>query len=192
MTQVLTFPQSEQENGSCTDLKEAQPPNSASMSEASTDDDDQIRRSDSSEGDSALFILSFLSIAKVPVSDSVTRLLQKVVRMLQVCKYADEDVRSVFAVAACHHQSFILSLEKQISLAERAFILVAQIYIAHCIVLDEYCCITNWHRYLFSTYCDLHALNCAVSRILKRMNWELAVEQSEIDSYIHALSRASR
>lgn len=171
-------------------LKDIASLKSVNLGEASTDDDDQNKRASACDSDSMCLITSFLSVSGTDPSASVTRLLQKLVRMLRTCKYADEDIIGVLAVAACHHQSFISTLEKPVSVSERGFILVAQIYIAHCIVLDEYCAISNWHRYLFSTYCDLRGLNSAVSRILKRMDWRLTVDQARIDSYIHVLTCA--
>jgi len=105
-------------------------PYSVSVSEASTDDDDQqIRPTDSSELDSPSWFHILLSLSDTPVSVSATRLLDRVVRMLRTCKYAEEDITAIFAVSASHHRA----------------------------------------------------------RILKRMNWELAVDQDEINSYIHAL-----
>lgn len=168
-------------------LHDIKVPGSAGVSEASTDDDDQTKRWNLRASDSVL-VFNVLSLSDIEGSQSISRVFQKLLRMLRTCRYADEDIISVLAVAACHHKRFIASLGKEVSSTERAFILLAQTYIAHCTVLDEYCCISNWHKYLFSTYCDLRALNAAVSRILKRMDWRLQVDGSEIESYINRLT----
>ena len=162
-------------------------PGSVSVSEASTDDDDQAKQSSLRDVDSFL-VLNVLSVAGVEATSSIMKVYHKLVRMLRTCRYGDADVVSVLAVAVCHHRHFIASLGKQVSSTERGFILLAQAYIAHCVVLDEHCCISNWHKYLFSTYCDLRALNGAVSRILKRMDWSLSLDPAEIDSYINRLT----
>lgn len=118
----------------------------------------------------------------------LTRLVERAVRMLKTCKYEASDIATVLAIAAVQHSRF----QKKFPLAgssstERTFILLAQIYIAHCLALDECCNISNWHKYLFASYCDLRSLNCAIGKIMKKMNYELFVSPPtvcEIAQYI--------
>jgi hypothetical protein len=168
------------------ELSKAGLPRSMSLSEASTDDEDTRVKTELSPEDSTILKL-FVTCIHICNHTPTIGLLTKLIRMLRTCKYSTEDITSVFALCIIHHKSFIESLNKDISATERAFILVAQLYISHCVVLDEYCCISNWHKYLFSTYCDLRSLNNAVARILKRMEWRLTVDQCELESYIKVL-----
>jgi hypothetical protein len=163
------------------------PPRSASVSEASTDDDELFMQLNPSKPRTEI-VDRFLDLVEIEKSSATVRIVQKLVRMLLTCKYTHEDINAVLALGASHHKVFMSSIQKTTSLTERLFILIAQIYIAHCIIMDECCCIANWHRYLFSTYCDLRALNCAISRILKRMDWNLGVDHAEIESYINRLN----
>lgn len=161
-------------------------PRSMSVSEVSTDDDDSCLRAASGKRDSIL-VGKFLDLVSLGQVDSTWKLVHRLIRMLRTCKYATEDIVSVFALAVEHHKFFIASLDKEISPTERAFILMTQIYISHCLVLDEYCSISNWHKYLFSTYCDLRSLNNAVVRILRRMDWNLRVDSDVVDKHVQAL-----
>jgi hypothetical protein len=152
----------------------------SSLSDTSTDDDDVH-----TGGDAGL-ISRFLSIAEADAAGPAVKLMQRLLRMLRTCKYAEDDIVSVLGLAAAHHRTFQISLPAKATQTERAFILIAQIYIAHCVVLDEYCCLGNWHRYLFASYCDLHALNSAVARILRRMDWRLhGVTDNEISTLVN-------
>ena len=168
------------------ELPKAGLPRSVSVSEASTDDE-CIRVKTELSPEDTILVKTFATCVRICNHAATIGLLNKLVRMLRTCKYSTEDISSVFAMCIIHHKSFISTLNKDVSATERAFILVAQLYISHCVVLDEYCCISNWHKYLFSTYCDLRSLNNAVARILKRMEWRLTVDQSELDSYIKVL-----
>ena len=161
-------------------------PRSMSVSEVSTDEDDSCLKAASGKRDSIL-VGKFLDLVNLGQVDSTWKLVHRLIRMLRTCKYATEDIVSVFALAVEHHKFFIASLDKEISPTERAFILMAQLYISHCLVLDEYCIISNWHKYLFSTYCDLRSLNNAVVRILKRMDWNLRVDSDMVDKHFQAL-----
>jgi len=154
-------------------------------SEASTDDEVD-RVPSSSKGDARLIsgFLSFLGYS----GDTTTRLMHKVVYILRTCRYDTMDIASVFAVAGLHHNIFLARHRTHMSHTERTFILLAQIYIAHCVVLDEYCSISNWHKCLFASYCDLKSLNSAVARILKKLDWSLHVNSEQVAELARAFS----
>lgn len=157
----------------------------ASLSDISTDDDDFVSSSTPGRGDAGM-VARFLSLVEADEVGPAGKLLHKLLRMLRTCKYAEDDIVSVLAVAVAHHSLFRASNQAGATPTERAFILLTQIYIAHCVVLDEYCCISNWHRYLFASYCDLRSLNSAVARILRRMDWRLhSVTDDEISRLVH-------
>ena len=173
---------------------------SISLSEASTDDESEgcvakeglssshVLSScprDTSMVSGFLAYLGYASMAEGGGSGSALRLLLKVVRILRHCKYESSDIASVFAVAALHHKFFLARHLVEMSWTERIFILLAQIYIAHCVVLDEYCCVSNWHKYLFASYCDLKSLNSAVARILKKLDWSLHVSTDEVAELVN-------
>jgi hypothetical protein len=99
--------------------------------------------------------------------------------MLQACKYDISDISSVLAMSIIHHNR-LMGKMKKVSSIERSFILIAQVYISHCIVLDECCLLYHWHRHVFTGYCDMPSLNRAIEKILKRMNHELFVSPEEI------------
>jgi hypothetical protein len=178
-------------------LKEAR--GSISLSEASTDDESEgfaakeglsshVLSScprDTSMVSGFLAYLGYSSMAEGGGSGSALRLLLKVVKILRHCKYDSTDIASVFAVAALHHKFFLTRHLVEMSWTERIFILLAQIYIAHCVVLDEYCCVSNWHKYLFASYCDLKSLNSAVARILKKLDWSLHVSTDEVAELVN-------
>ena len=164
-------------------------PSPCGVSDAvTTDDDESLASAPFLKGDSGM-VTRFLNRLTQPPSLSenvyASRLVHRVVRMLRTCKYDQTDIAAVLAMTALHHNLFVSTLSHSrtaanVSTTERTFILLAQTYIAHCVVLDECCSINNWHRYLFSTYCDLRSLNHAIARILKRMNWQLEVDLAQL------------
>ena len=122
----------------------------------------------------------------------LTPLVHRVIRFLMSCRYDSVDISSVLAVTIMHHKILIDKLGGTIlSYKERSFIIVAQMYIAHCIVLDECCVLSNWHKYLFSSYCDLNCLKRAVSRILKRMEYNLAVDPDRVSAMANHINNFS-
>lgn len=167
----------------------------ASLSEASTDDDDfrslnEVRMVPSwLKGDTKMMknYLRYLGYSELVESASTMRLMQKMIQILRICKFDTTDIGSVLAVAAVHHKIFLSKHVSAMSVTERTFILLAQIYIAHCVVLDEYCSVTNWHKYLFASYCDLKSLNNAVARILRKLDWNLHVRAEQVTELVNAI-----
>ena len=115
-------------------------------------------------------------------------LLIQCMNLLMSCKYDYLDISSVLAVTVIHHNSLISRLaHTTLSDKERSFIILAQIFIAHSIVLDECVVLSNWHKYLFSSYCDRNCLKRAIARILKRMEYTLSVDPDQVSDLAHVI-----
>jgi len=115
-------------------------------------------------------------------------ILMRGIKVLMSCGYDYLDVSSVLAVTVEHHSSLLSRLTKTtLSDKERSFIILAQMFIAHTIVLDECVVLSNWHKYLFSSYCDMNCLKRAIARILKRMEYTLTVEPDRVSDLAHSI-----
>ena len=151
-----------------------------STQESISPDEDQY----SNAGCFESMILRFLDVLEVVDGQPLdrvgaSRLLARTVHMLQTCKYDKSDISAVLAMSTIHHKK-LMNTMKKVSSVERSFILIAQVYISHCIVLDECCLLYHWHRHVFTTYCDMPSLNRAIEKILKRMNYDLFVCPKDI------------
>lgn len=112
-------------------------------------------------------------------------MVTKAIKILRVCRYDTTDISTVLAVTYMHHNTFrkpcsSTSSPLSLSLTEQTFLVLAQIYIAHCVVLDECCKVSNWHKYLFTSYCGLSCLNKAISKVLARMDFSLWTDPDEV------------
>ena len=114
-------------------------------------------------------------------------LIVRCMKLLNSCRYDESDISSVLAVAVIHHNTLMSCLTTLLSEKERSFIIVSQIYIAHTIVLDECCVLSNWHKHLFSSYCDINCLRRAVARILKRMDYSLFVDPDRVTDLANSI-----
>jgi len=156
----------------------------SSISSASTDDTQFTEMSNSEDefqvvcGTLESMARRFLSLLDIPVTgeshQSTIVLLCRTMTMLQTCRYDNLDISSVLSMAAIHHNNLMNKMSK-IRPAERMHIIIGQVYIAHCLVLDECCLLHHWHRHLFLGYCDIFSLNRAIERILKCMEYNLFV-----------------
>ncbi len=146
--------------------------------------------------------LRFTSLIQWPESSHgreflPVKLVTKAVKILRICKYETTDIATVLAVTYLHHVSFMTTTAasstspQPMSLTERAFLVLAQIYIAHCVVLDECCKVSNWHKYLFTSYCGLGCLNKAIAKILVRMDYSLWTDPEEVSRLSAALIGSS-
>lgn len=131
----------------------------------------------------------FMDLLHPSVENSSTcvPLVVRCLRLLSSCRYDESDISSVLAVTVIHHNTLMSRLRTVLSDKERSFIIVSQIYIAHTIVLDECCVLSNWHKHLFSSYCDLHCLRRAVARILKRMDYTLFVHPDRVTDLANSI-----
>ena len=126
--------------------------------------------------------------SQVPLGSTVVPLLIRCMKLLMSCKYDYLDISSVLAVTVVHHNSLISRLaQTSLSEKERSFIILAQMFIAHSIVLDECVVLSNWHKYLFSSYCDVNCLKRAIARILKRMEYTLSVDPDQASHLAHII-----
>jgi hypothetical protein len=167
---------------------------SAEISDASdsTADEDETLRS-FSDGEGVSRFLSLLKCTPCLGENAfAARMMHKTVKMLRTCRYDTVEIVSVLAVAAAKHNTlFPLLNRSSISVTELTFILLAEIYIAHCVVLDECCSLSNWHRYLFSSYCDQKSLTSAVTRILKKLDWSFQVDSTDFDKAFKVIGDSS-
>lgn len=166
------------------------------VSDATTTDDDDSQIPSFREispmkgGDMVVRFLSLLTASpNLGENANTVRMIHKVLRMMRTCKYDQKDVISVLALTAINHNRLVAALNRTtVSSTELTFILLAEIYIAHSVVLDECCSLANWHKYLFSCYCDLKSLNSAISRILKKLDWSVNVSDlSKLHAAIAAI-----
>jgi hypothetical protein len=124
----------------------------------------------------------FVSLLGLPVPHTLpVKLIAKAIKILRVCKYGVDDISAVLAITYFHHKRFISTISREMTITERSFLILAQVYISHCYLLDECCKVSNWHRYLFVGYCDLPSLNRAIMKILTKMDYHLSVDPNDIE-----------
>lgn len=144
-------------------------------------DDERCLNSNREDLDQAMSE-QFVALLGLPLPHTLpVKLISKAIKILRVCKYGVDDISAVLAITYFHHKRFISTLSREMSITERSFLILAQMYIAHCYLLDECCKVSNWHRFLFVGYCDLPSLNRAIMKILTKMDYHLSVDPSDIE-----------
>ena len=112
-------------------------------------------------------------------SGQLKRLVHRAVHMFRTCGYAETDIATVLAMGSLQYERF-LTHQTSMSCSEKNFIILTHLYLAHCLALDECCKLSNWHRYLFASYCDLRSLNKAIGKILKKLDYHLFIDSQTV------------
>lgn len=130
-------------------------------------------------------LATWLEIAEVPrklVDKYLARLLLKVLAFLHLCDYPMEDIVTILAHAGKYFADSQKLCGSAMDSTETANVLAVFVFLAHCIVEDETCPLSVWHRNIFSKYCTLATLNAAVLRLMEQRHYTLRVADDVLSS----------
>jgi len=104
-----------------------------------------------------------------------------VVEMLVACNYSPAEIVVVLGHAAQYCSDFSTAGGFTGMVAgEKFYVVNLFIFLAHSYVLDETCPLVVWHKNIFKSYCDLATLNQALMALMKRRNFILRVDDSQL------------
>mmetsp|Transcript_37086 Transcript_37086/g.81053 ORF Transcript_37086/g.81053 Transcript_37086/m.81053 type:complete len:218 (+) Transcript_37086:57-710(+) len=110
--------------------------------------------------------------------DGIKQML-KAVKMLRLCDYTAEDIRSVLSHAAVYVSRTLAVCGDTMEATEASNVSVVLMFISHSYTMDEHCPLRVWHQHLFAEYCTVKELNAALVRLLNFQGSVLRVEESE-------------
>jgi len=104
-----------------------------------------------------------------------------VVEMLAACSYSPAEIVVVLGHAAqyCRDFSSAGGFNGMVT-GEKFYVVNLFIFLAHSYVLDETCPLVVWHKNIFKNYCDLATLNQALMVLMKRRDFILRVDDSQL------------
>ena len=147
----------------------------SSVSDATTTPGEELEVS----RDDGSLVVRFLSLVDEE-NETLRKLVSKAVFMLRTCRYDESDIATVLAMAALQYNRFVDRMSTLSTTSEKAFIILTHVYLAHCLALDECCNISNWHKYLFASYCDLRSLTIAIIKILRKLDYQLFIDSTVV------------
>mmetsp|Transcript_36799 Transcript_36799/g.88517 ORF Transcript_36799/g.88517 Transcript_36799/m.88517 type:complete len:218 (-) Transcript_36799:160-813(-) len=110
--------------------------------------------------------------------DGIKQML-KAVKMLRLCDYTAEDIRSILSHAAVYVSRTLSVCGDTMDATEASNVLVVLMFVSHSYTMDEHCPLRVWHQHLFAEYCTVKELNAALVRLLNFQGSVLRVEEAE-------------
>lgn len=132
------------------------------------------------------FVETFLHWASMPQLRECGRpskLVHDAVRMLHARLPNPEDVCSILAHASIFFSEFIGNQEKKdhvLNDEEAAYILILEMFLAHCHVVDQPIPLSQWHKCFFTGYCRLHVLDQAVLKLMQEREYKLLLPEAQV------------
>lgn len=138
----------------------------------------------------ARFVGAFLNLARLPVSEEVTRRFLAALVLFRRLKYADTDILSV----AAHASAYSACIQQRSSGAavdqELGPLLVVCLYAAHGYVMDLHCPARLWFIDVLDKRCSMKAFNRAIMHLMRLRGYRLRLTDRSLSERFNNLKTA--
>jgi len=139
------------------------------------------------EMECAMLAFQFAKEAGLVSSVRSSGLVRGVVKLLHLCRFDTEDVRTWMALALANikKQHAVVSV---MSDQEKCMVCILHIYLAHSYLSDDYVPMSAFYKHFFKAYCTTRCVRLALIKLWSLQDYKLGAPEDEVADYVKLLS----